>query len=144
MSTAFKHNEAFCLMTYRDEVTGKKERIWNSRDGVTPFYVGKAHHVEFDKDTFAPEHIPQIGDRVFVTETKASARRGAERNVEVWWADDVHGCHAHYGTKEAMIDELTAAYFGNGDKPAIITVTSADQIVDLMHRAHLEYRKVIP
>lgn len=68
----YKHAEAFNLMTYtcRDESCGKEEVIWNSRDGVTPMFVGcifckgsLARHT--GRDIYAPDHKPKSGERIF-------------------------------------------------------------------------------
>lgn len=55
------HAEAFCLMWYQCKDCGAKERIWNSRDGVTPFGMrcpscGRAdyYHTYFGSDLYAP------------------------------------------------------------------------------------------
>lgn len=39
MAGTYKHKEAFALMWYRCDECGHRERIWNSRDGVTPFGI---------------------------------------------------------------------------------------------------------
>jgi hypothetical protein len=75
------HAEAFCLMYYRDS-EGYLERIWNSRDGVTPFGVRSvqgfdSQHVDWQKDKFSPGHNPQIGDRIFVSMTVDRAKATA-------------------------------------------------------------------
>ncbi len=75
------HAEAFCLMTYEDEVNGRTERLWNSRDGVTPFVItsrwgNSARHV--GRDDYQPGHVPNVGDRVFVDLTPERARVLAE------------------------------------------------------------------
>src|SRR5438128_138761 len=36
------HGEAFMLMWYECRGCGARERVWNSRDGVTPFGMGCA------------------------------------------------------------------------------------------------------
>lgn len=70
-----KHNhvEAFKLMTYRCKSCGFTEILWNSRDGVTPFCVtcpkcGKLdqEHINWRGDVYAPEHIPESGQRIFI------------------------------------------------------------------------------
>ncbi len=45
----FNHAEAFMLMTYRSEGGTHEQKIWNSRDGVTPYQV----HVDGVKLTHA-------------------------------------------------------------------------------------------
>ncbi len=67
------HAEAFCVMKYRCGNCGTEERIWNSRDGVTPFIVscsrcrtGRMEHVDWQYDSYEPDHIPRKGERMFV------------------------------------------------------------------------------
>ena len=76
--SGYRHKEAFCLMTYQCGECGTRERIWNSRDGVTPFMIscsrhdceGMMEHVEWDKDVCNPDYMPKFGERVFITLTK--------------------------------------------------------------------------
>lgn len=68
----YQHAEAFCLMWYACGC-GHRERIWNSRDGVTPFGgVGctscarpQLRHVNWALDERAPDHRLTIGQRYF-------------------------------------------------------------------------------
>jgi hypothetical protein len=89
------HVEAFCLMTYETVDDGEPvtERIWNSRDGVTPFCIrtrdGKREmqHVRWNEDRYRPDHRPEAGDRVFVDMTEGRAvslvrARQAERGFD--------------------------------------------------------------
>jgi hypothetical protein len=69
----YNHKEAFCLMTYRCQDCGHEERIWNSRDGVTPFGMTclKCHghnmlHVDWHRDECNPHHIPEPGQGVWI------------------------------------------------------------------------------
>lgn len=61
MTLKYEHAEAFCLMWYGCKC-GHRERIWNSRDGVTPFGMGcpscggSMSHVDWQKDILAPQH----------------------------------------------------------------------------------------
>lgn len=74
------HFEAFCLMTYETADGAIMERIWNSRDGVTPFCIRtvdgseEMQHVRWREDTYAPNHRPEPGDRVFCDMTEPRAR----------------------------------------------------------------------
>lgn len=74
------HVEAFCVMTYRCERCGQRERIWNSRDGVTPFLVdcrackGPAQHIDWLRDEYRRDYVPQIGERIFRDGTPDEAR----------------------------------------------------------------------
>jgi len=80
--TSMKHNhkEAFCLMYYACKGCGHFERIWNSRDGVTPFGVkcpsceaGIMDHAYFGSDQYAPEHKLLPGQKFFRDGTNEEA-----------------------------------------------------------------------
>lgn len=73
------YGEAFCLMKYAKVEINKHgikpptdiEWIWNSRDGVTPMFLGintpdKLSHVDWHEDAFMPNYVPLVGSRVFV------------------------------------------------------------------------------
>ncbi|MGA7781141.1 MAG: hypothetical protein WCA85_26005 [Paraburkholderia sp.] len=82
------HNEAFSLMWYACEC-GHRERIWNSRDGVTAFCMacpscGEASlkHVNWNLDKYAPSHAPLAGQRVWISLTRERALEIAKRTVE--------------------------------------------------------------
>ncbi|RKR46267.1 hypothetical protein [Paraburkholderia sp. BL17N1] len=81
------HTEAFCLMWYACEC-GHRERIWNSRDGVTPFGFQcpsckepKLRHVNWNLDQYAPKHVPAPGQRVWIDLTRDRALEIARRTV---------------------------------------------------------------
>lgn len=98
VSDKYKHKEAFCLMQYRDRVTGKIEVLWNSRDGVTPFIItsrdgNEAQHVNWQNDQCIPNYVPKPGMRIFVD---ASPKHGHIRDsardyVEEYWDRDIGG-----------------------------------------------------
>lgn len=57
------------LMTYRCASCGRQERIWNSRDGVTPLSCTCPHcqtpmqHIEWDADQYRPDYTLNDGER---------------------------------------------------------------------------------
>lgn len=65
------YGEAFMLMTYACQDCGYSERIWNSRNGVTPFYLacpkcaGWEKHVNWFDNDYQPEYQPMPGQRIF-------------------------------------------------------------------------------
>lgn len=86
-----RHIEAFCLMWYACKC-GHQERIWNSRDGVTPFCtrcpscgspndLGSLRHVRWREDAYAPDHKPTFGQRVWVDMTRAAAEEYARGRI---------------------------------------------------------------
>lgn len=90
-SELYNHAEAFCLMHYVGDVSGRAEVLWNSRDGVTPFVIvsnwgGRteepmAHRV-FSMDRRVPTYVPPVGSRIFVDLTPERARERARLTAE--------------------------------------------------------------
>lgn len=112
MTTAYNHREAFCLMWYKcqEQGCGHMERIWNSRDGVTPFYCGcpscgkpSLQHAYFGSDKCEPEHVPHHGQRMWVGMTKARAAEIAENRVKFFQA---MGSKVPIGTQTSIRDDL--------------------------------------
>lgn len=81
------HKEAFCLMWYACKC-GHRERIWNSRDGVTPFGIGCTscgdimRHVNWQEDEPAPNHKLHEGQRFFRNGTPDEAEAIMRRRIE--------------------------------------------------------------
>jgi len=68
-SSAMKHAEAYALMMYECKDCGHRERIWNSRDGVTPFAMGcvkcktgTATHGNWRADKSCKDYRPVSGE----------------------------------------------------------------------------------
>lgn len=75
-----KAKESFALMWYACPC-GHRERLWNSRDGVTPFALlcpscglPRLVHVWWSQDAATPNHVPHHGQRVFLGLTLERAR----------------------------------------------------------------------
>lgn len=75
-----QHKEAFALMWYACKC-GHMERMWNSRDGVTPFSTvcpscdqPTLMHTRWADDVRCQNHKPHIGQRVWVGMTQDRAR----------------------------------------------------------------------
>lgn len=83
-----QYGERFALMWYACEAgrgqvkrkhCGHRERLWNSRNGVTPFGIrctkcdGFMSHVDWHLDEYAPDHKPAPGSRFFRDGTTAEA-----------------------------------------------------------------------
>lgn len=71
----YKHKEAFCVMEYLCDDCFRKELLWNTRDGVTPFLIpcgscgGLMSHVNWRNDSCKPHFQPPRFMRVFVDYT---------------------------------------------------------------------------
>lgn len=130
----FKHREAFAVMTYQCEGCQSLFRVWNSRDGVTPFSIGSpccqdgrtlARHVHFGLDfqrLELPTDMPIV--RVFIDMTKDKAQELAERRFEL------HGekmmkkyPHLREIGKEALIQNDAKSLFGEGANPCTLTTS---------------------
>ena len=65
-----QHKEAFALMWYACKC-GHRERVWNGRDGVTPYTIGcpscggDLGHSDWRLDIRAANHTPHVGQLVF-------------------------------------------------------------------------------
>lgn len=84
----YNHAEAFCLMWYKCEKCGHEMRIWNSRDGVTPFIIacpacrmGEAKHIDWGRDQPYPDFIPPQGHLVFIDFPQSLKRVTAHKRV---------------------------------------------------------------
>lgn len=103
-----KYSTAYCLMAYQCS-EGHKEIIWNSRDGVTPFIIrcrkctNNSQHVEWENDTYVPDHKPKKGDRVFIDLIVKNATKYRHAYVKKWWNTDMDRI---FGSKENAIDKL--------------------------------------
>lgn len=101
MSTEHQYGEGFKLMWYACVDTtgvqapgvakpgcGHRERIWNSRNGVTPFGVscpscgGSLLHVEWQRDEHAPGHKLRRHQRYFRDGTQAEALAHIDKMYE--------------------------------------------------------------
>lgn len=127
MKTEHDHNhkEAFCIMSYRCSDCDHEERIWNSRDGVTPFSIGcpkcKGHnmiHVDWHLDRYAPLHsiVMQPGQRYFVNMTMERAREYAAKRVDYY----IEIGELAAGSRNYVIGEVAKSFYHGGDAPDIM------------------------
>lgn len=83
----YQHKEAFCLMWYACEC-GHRERIWNSRDGVTPFgttcpsCTNIMRHADFRLDEPAPGHELHLGQKFWRNGTPDEAEAIMRLRIE--------------------------------------------------------------
>lgn len=124
-------------MWYECEDCGHSERLWNSRDGVTPFIVscqkcgGAAQHVAWHLDERRRNHQPKPGERMFVDLTPERARQSAATYVERFWdGDPDNGVppmrEAFPGkTKEEAAEHFATEWCSRPGAPHIVTVGEA-------------------
>lgn len=131
------HNspDAFMLMRY-EGTGGRREWIWNSRDGVTPFVASavdgtEMHHGNWHLDRYEPSYVPPIGSRVFVDYTEELARPRAIAYVERYWdsSDMPMSRHSFFEPlgKAGSIEHFVKAWVSNwgGHSPCLVVVTEA-------------------
>ena len=101
IAAGHNHAEAFNLMTYTCDQCNGQHRAWNSRDGVTPFILiarcpicqGDLTHRVWGLDQYAPDHVPEVGQLIFIDippELKpAAARFKHAQFVAAGFSDDM-------------------------------------------------------
>ena len=137
-SEGCQHAEAFCLMHYG---TGpNRVRIWNSRDGVTPFYIDdERKHENWNLDVFSPWHVPAVGDRVFIDLTLDVATERRRRYVEMYWAEPTLRVCDSWATKHDAIAALAHADVNdNPGAPDILTIENEWQRLAIVASARAE------
>lgn len=123
--------EAFALMWYQCKFCGHRERLWNSRKGVTPFAIdctscdeaGSLVHSDWQKDQRRLDYKPNHGQRIFIDLTLEKARAYAKRQMES--DPDQEGIIKQFGSVAEAI-ELIAQHnyksFGEGTTPDLVRV----------------------
>ncbi len=124
-----RHGEAFKVMKYVAS-DGSIEWIWNSRDGVTPFFIMsmeglEARHEDWGGDPLAPDHVPKIGDRVFVDLTPERARENAIEFVDKFWSDPKYPMSESFENKEEAVQSYVETWMEDQGTPDIIVVDQA-------------------
>lgn len=138
-SAGHESNDAFMLMRYEGP-GGRREWIWNSRDGITPFSVlsvddVELHHGNWHLDRYEPFYVPAIGSRVFVDLTEDVARPLAQAYVDRHWenGDMPMSEHSFFrslgkeGSVKHFITEWVTAWGGHSPHIAIVTEVMHEQ-----------------
>jgi len=107
----FNHSEAFCVMNYRCKKCNLEERLWNSRDGVTPFIIGckcggEMSHVNWGDDRRYIDFWPHSDMRVFVDMSKQKYRKIVAEKVDIYWNDKEFPMSKSFETEKIAIDTL--------------------------------------
>ena len=112
----YTHPEAFCLMKYQSEDGEETEILWNTRDGVTPFFIGNKagdksmKHINWNEDVRKLDHTPQPGDRVFMDLSKEDCIAHTKLRVDELWDDETYPMSAQFESKEEAIESLTRSW----------------------------------
>jgi len=140
-----EHVEAFRLMLYSSQDGREIETIWNSRDGVTPFVVysrdnsQELRHVLWGGDPYAPHHVPNVGDRMFVSLDPENAERVARETARRLWSDPASGYRGQFESEEQAF-AMVFAELGKPGAPTLVTVTSETQQALLQKRSEAAQR----
>lgn len=117
-SYGHQHAEAFCLMWYACEC-GHRERVWNSRDGVTAFgfqcpscKAPQLKHINWNLDQYAPDHVPAPGQRIWIDMTRDRALEIARRTVDQVAMGSV--------PKGADLNRIADAVYNGGMQPDLV------------------------
>lgn len=126
------HGEAFCLMAYASRDGSRREVLWNTRDGVTPFGLHaedgvELFHATWVLDVYAPAFIPPVGMRVFVDLTEEAARTHAAEQVERDWDHPEYPMREAFASKGDAVGVLTASNMERPGQPDVVTVTEEMQ-----------------
>lgn len=111
----FIHKEAFCIMEYHCKKCNKSEKIWNARDGVTPFMLGckcggEMRHINWHGDKREVEHIPQDGERIFITLPKEIHDIYMRKRIEAMWEQGSYPMKDHFGSKQEAFKRLSETF----------------------------------
>lgn len=108
--------DAFKLMTYQCSRCYFCERIWNSRNAVSPYSVrcteclGIMYHVDWHLDIFVTDYVLKDGDRYFSDLTQERAKELAVLRVDSAKGTDFE----LFETKrQQMIDHISEAFFNS-------------------------------
>lgn len=109
MKHGYNHVEAFCLMTYRERNGEKEVRVWNSRDGVTPFVIPiddhEYMHENWNDDKRDPEYIPEVGSYIFMDYTLSSLAAVYTEWARRHWSNQQFRLQFSYG-RETTPEEV--------------------------------------
>lgn len=139
---SYQHPEAYSLMHYTNKNRTVTERLWNARDGVTPFIIGSVDgkheltHQDWASDRRDIVFVPPVGSRVFLDLTLDAARVYRRQYVEKYWDKEVHGSKMSertdlWKTPEEAVEYLAKNDYAQGGAPG-----KAPDIVIVDERLH--------
>ena len=129
MAQPYQHGEAFNLMQYEARDGRERLVIWNSRDGVTAF--GCSHpetgtellHVRWSEDVRAVDHVPEVGDWIWVDLHPERGRQLAEQKVDAFWDHAEYPMRDVFESREQAIQVMFDGFFEHGTPPDLVQVT---------------------
>ena len=141
------HTEGFALMIYVSEDGGESAVVWNARNGVVPFgfthpYTGtELIHKAWADDIINRDHVPEVGDLIWVNLIESVARQNVTERVESMWNDSENPVCEAFETKEQAIDVLTTGLFLDPDcAPPTLMRVDEDAIIAIRAKAMVRAR----
>ena len=116
---SFNHVEAFCIMAYECKSCHLVEKLWNSRDGVTPFIIhcercgGEMTHINWRGDERFPDYEPHPSMRIFRTMSRETFLVNKAKYIDRYWDVDVGGGQKmsdRWKTKGDALNDLAKSY----------------------------------
>lgn len=126
-------NDAFMIMTYECENCMHSEKIWNSRDGVTPFGMGcpecreTMQHVRWNEDVRDPDYKPQPNERIWIDMPKEHSQDIARLR----YADARRsGMPMNGKTEEEIVQVIAKDIYQEGHSPYCIRADLVENYKD--------------
>lgn len=122
--TKYQYREAYRYITYRGN--GKKEVIWNGRDGEVPAIIyskdgtQQIYRYRPDEEKRSTKHILKEGELYFANTTKARARFLARKIVRGRWHNSRYPLCQQYGSKKEAIFLIYKSLYGDGNQFTIL------------------------
>jgi hypothetical protein len=120
----YNHKEAYRFIIYKG--IGKREVIWNGRDGEVPGVIyssnGKQQLIrdKFEKEVRSRKHVLKEGELYFANTTKARAKFLAKKVVYGRWHNSRYPLCQQYSSRKGAIYEIYKSFYGNGDSFTIL------------------------
>lgn len=114
----YKYKDAYRFITYRG--SGKKETIWNGRDGDAPLIIYSRFGVQQlirDKEPGkrVVNHTLKDGEYYFTNTTKKRARFLAKKIVAGRWENKRYPLYQQYGNKKEAVFLIYKSFYGDGN-----------------------------
>lgn len=125
--TGHQRAEAYCLMIYEGQVSGAQIRIWNSRDGVTPFctYIEgeEFRHAHWRQDSYQRYHVPSVGDLIWVDLTLERAREHRRLFVDLNYEGMKDHPYFEGMSQDEMVERMAQDDTQQPGQPDLVRVT---------------------
>jgi hypothetical protein len=120
----YQYAEAYRFITYKRK--GKKEVIWNGRDGEVPSIIYsrdgtlQLYRDKTNKEIRKRNHILRDKELYFANTTKARAKFLAKKVVYGRWHNSRYPLCQQYGSKKEAIFLIYKSFYGDGKSFTIL------------------------